>query len=234
MRMLAFDTSTEACSVALHWDGEETFKHQVAPRAHGDLILPMIDALLRVPAGRLSQLDAIAVGCGPGGFTGVRIAIGAAQGLALGADVPLILVSTLAAMAQGAYRERGAQKLLCAIDARMGEVYFGAFVIVDGLAVAAAGGECVTPPETVPLPDGQGWHGCGTGFGSYDAALKARLAHHLLGSEPDRFPHALDILALGAESLRCGNTVAPEHAMPVYLRDKVADIPAARRTEVRD
>lgn len=224
-KLLAFDTSTEACTVGLRWSGQDTFRHRIAPKAHGDLILPMIDSLLAEASAQLRDLDGIVVGRGPGGFTGVRIAMSVAQGLALGADVPVVPVSTLAAMAQGAFRERGVQRVLCALDARMGEVYYGGYIIENGEARCVLA-EAVTNPAAVRRPEGAGWFGCGLGFRTYAAELRSALGGAIDEMGPERYPHALDLLTLGVANLARGESVPPEDAIPVYLRDKVVDVPA--------
>lgn len=229
MNLLALDTSTEACTVALRWSGKDAFRHEIAPKAHGDLVLPMIDSLLVEADARLAALDAIVVGRGPGGFTGVRIAMSVAQGLALGAAVPVVLVSTLASMAQGAYRERGAQRVLCALDARMGEVYFGGYVIEEGVAVPVLA-ESVATPETVSRPDGAVWYACGLGFRAYERALRDALGDCIEIWDMERFPHGLDLLTLGAAQVARGESVLAEDAVPVYLRDKVAHVPAGLKS----
>ena len=123
MKLLALDTATEACSAAVLADGEVLERYELAPRRHAALILPMIESVLAEAGLEISQLDAIAVGRGPGAFTGVRIAIGIAQGIAFAADLPVALVSTLAALALGTARDTGATRIAAALDARMGEIY---------------------------------------------------------------------------------------------------------------
>src|SRR3569833_3307602 len=127
MKLLAIDTATEACSAALYLDGAVNKRYVLAPREHALLILPMIDELLRDANLSPLELDAVAFGRGPGAFTGLRIAAGVAQGIAYGADLPVVPVSSLAALAQGCYRERGVTRVLATIDARIGEVYWGAY-----------------------------------------------------------------------------------------------------------
>ncbi len=220
MKILAIETSTEACSAALLIDGHTAEEFQVVPRGHAELILAMVDRLLAQAALRPADLDAVAFGRGPGAFTGLRIATGVVQGIAFAAELPVSPVSTLAAIAQGAYRERGATRVLAAIDARMQEVYFGPFVVESGLMVAA-GEEVVSPPERVPRPEGEGWHGAGTGWGTYREPLMARLGSAVTSSEGERLPHAADVAALAVREVSRGNVVAAELAMPVYLRDQV-------------
>ena len=220
MRLLAIETATEACSVALSVNGEVNERYEVIPRGHGDVVLPMIDELMADAALSPQQLDGIAFGRGPGAFTGVRIAAGVTQGIAFGADVPVVAVSTLAALAQGAFRTSGREALLVAIDARMSEVYWGAFRVVNGLA-QIVDDECVAAPADVPRPDGEDWFGCGTGWASYGDALDRRYAGACRGVVDYELPHAHDVVALALPRLIAGDVISAEEAIPVYLRDRV-------------
>lgn len=222
MKILAIDTSTEACSAALLIDGEIRERYQLAPREHARLILPMIDSLLAESELKLAHLDALAFGRGPGGFTGVRIATGVIQGLAFGADLPVTPVSSLAALAQGACQDTGAQCVLGAIDARMGEVYWGAYRAGEEGLVRLEGNETVCPPEQAHLPAGRGWHGAGSGWETYQEELRARIGVALSAWEGQRHPRASHVALLGADLHRGGLAVAAEQALPVYLRDEVA------------
>ncbi|MBF4798191.1 tRNA (adenosine(37)-N6)-threonylcarbamoyltransferase complex dimerization subunit type 1 TsaB [Aeromonas hydrophila] len=221
MKILAVDTATEACSAAL-LVGEQVFSRwEEAPRDHTRKILPMVQAVLDEAGITLDELDAIAFGRGPGSFTGVRIGIGVAQGLAFGAGVPLIGISTLAAMAQGAHRLDGAEQVLTAIDARMNEVYFGRYELIDG-RMQLVGDEVVSDPAALveargKLP-GRSTR-VGTGFETYGDVLST-LADELVASQV-RFPAALDMLPLARSAWLAGEAVAVEQATPVYLRDKV-------------
>lgn len=219
MRILALETATEACSVALWIDGAILERFELAPRRHAELVLPMADALLAEAGIGKRELDAIAVGRGPGAFTGIRLAIAVAQGLALAFDRPVLPVSTLATLAMG----QRAQPLpiLALIDARMGEVYAAAFAPdADGL-VTPLGDETVLPPGSVTAP-GAGFVGIGTGFGVYADMLNARFANALRSFQPDALPHAADVARLAARDLAAGRGIDPQHAQPIYLRDKVA------------
>ena len=169
MRLLAFELATEACSVALWNDGEVVERFDVAPRRHAELALPWADALLAEAGVARTQLDAIAVGRGPGAFTGVRLAIAVGQGIALALDRPLVPVSTLATLAMRA----DGPHVLAAIDARMGEVYLGVFERAGG-HVRAISDEVLGAPGSVPVPEGA-WHGVGTGFAAGEGALVQRL-----------------------------------------------------------
>ncbi|HWQ94164.1 MAG TPA: tRNA (adenosine(37)-N6)-threonylcarbamoyltransferase complex dimerization subunit type 1 TsaB, partial [Gammaproteobacteria bacterium] len=188
MKLLAIDTSTEACSAAL-LIGTETREHfKLAPREHAKLILPMVDKLLAEAGLSLSQLDAIAFGRGPGSFTGLRIAAGVAQGLAFGADVPVLPISTLAALAQGAYTDLGATRVLTALDARMSEVYWGVYQINGAGVMELHGAEEVCAPGNVSLPlDGE-WVGAGSGWKEYGAALREHCGTLVYTVMPERLP----------------------------------------------
>lgn len=225
MKILAIETATEACSAALLIDGAIALRYQVQPRMHSQLILPMLDELLIEADIGLSALDAIAFGRGPGAFTGVRIAVGVAQGAAFAADLPMVAVSTLAALAQRGYREFGFRQLLPAYDARMQEVYWGGYVVDEQGLVRPVMDEEVATPEGVTRPEGLSWQGVGAGWGSYRSALQARLGDACSGCQPGLLCSAEDVALLGAALFSEGEAVAAEQALPVYLRDKVAAKP---------
>ncbi|MCF5902353.1 tRNA (adenosine(37)-N6)-threonylcarbamoyltransferase complex dimerization subunit type 1 TsaB [Aeromonas veronii] len=221
LKILAVDTATEACSAALLVGDKLFSRWEEAPRDHTRKILPMVQAVLEDAGISLSDLDAIAFGRGPGSFTGVRIGISVAQGLAFGAGVPLIGISTLAAMAQGAYRRDGAEQVLTAIDARMNEVYFGRYELIDG-RMQLVGDEVVSEPAALVDVRGKlaGPVTCvGTGFETYGETLSG-LADELAESQV-RFPAAEDMLPLARAAWLAGEAVPVEQATPVYLRDKV-------------
>ena len=220
-RILAIDTATEACSAALWQDGQLLSRYEVAPRGHTDLILPMVAQLLAEAELRLNQLDAIAFGRGPGSFTGVRITLGVAQGLAFGADLPLLGVSNLQALAQGAHRVCAAQSALAAIDARMGEIYVGGFALLDGVMTSTDVEQVVTPTEWLAgmdSPAAAEWTvGVGSGLVTYPA-LGARVGE-LCTQLP--YPQAQDLFPQALRLWQQGLGVAAAEALPVYLRDKV-------------
>ena len=226
--ILALETATDACSAAISINGEVRERFEVAPRRHVALLLPFVDSLLADAGLNVSQLDAVAFGRGPGSFTGLRIAAGMAQGIAFGAGVPVVPVSTLAAVAQCCVRERGATAVLAALDARMQEVYFGAFrVAADGL-VAAAGAEVVCAPAAVPVPPAADWYAAGDGWSAQGELLRARLPYALAGLMDTARPHAADVARLAAVVFARGGALAPDQAAPVYLRNHVADKPGPR------
>src|SRR3569623_2102787 len=212
MNLLAIDTATEACSAALYLDGAIAARYALAPREHARLIMPMVDELLREADIKPTQLDAVSFGRGPGAITGLRIAAGVVLGIAYGAVLPVVPVSSLAALAQGCYRERGVTRILATIDARIGEVYWGMYELVEGVA-ELRGEERVMTPHSVPLPEGEG---------SYGDILQTRLQDHVSHVEGARCPHAHDVALLAAAAYRRGETVSAAQAAPVYLRDEVA------------
>ena len=208
MKLLALDAATEACSVALNLDGEVTEHFAVIPRRHSHELLPMVEGILATAGMKLTDMDAIAFGCGPGAFTGLRVAVAITQGLAYAVDLPVIPVSTLAALAQQGWRVQGERRVLSAIDARMSEVYWGAFVEQNGLMLPVQD-EIVMAPNKVATPaQNSPWFGMGTGWGS-DCVVET-------------YPHAHDIALLAAKDFQQGKLLPAEQAMPVYLRDKVA------------
>jgi tRNA threonylcarbamoyladenosine biosynthesis protein TsaB len=218
MNLLALETATEACSAALLKDDEVMERFQVSPRGHSQLILPMVDELLAEAGITIQQVDGIAFGRGPGAFTGLRIAVGVTQGIAFAADLPVIPVSTLAALAQGCE----ANRVLAAIDARMDEVYWGVYQRNSDGWMTIEGKEEVLPPGEVTLPEGNGWFGAGSGWESYGSKLKAHCRQQISGFDGQRLPRAGEVARLGAVNFRAGNVIKAEQAMPVYLRDQVA------------
>ncbi|MDD2738561.1 MAG: tRNA (adenosine(37)-N6)-threonylcarbamoyltransferase complex dimerization subunit type 1 TsaB [Methylomonas lenta] len=221
MKLLAVETSTDACSAALFVDGEIREKFELAPREHTKLLLPMIDALMADAALKPQQLDAVALSRGPGSFTGVRIATGVAHGIAFGADIPVVLVSTLAAIAQGFFNQQDVDLSFTAMDARMNEIFWGVYQRnAIGLA-ELLGNESVTPAADVVFPERFGF-GVGSGWAVQGDVLRARLGDKLQGVVSEAWPHAACIAQLAAYDFANGLAVPVEQAMPVYLRDKVA------------
>ncbi|TBV00090.1 tRNA (adenosine(37)-N6)-threonylcarbamoyltransferase complex dimerization subunit type 1 TsaB [Stutzerimonas kirkiae] len=218
--LLALDTATEACSVALLHAGRVTSRYEVIPRLHAKRLLPMVRELLDEAGVSLQAVDAIAFGRGPGAFTGVRIAVGVVQGLSFALQRPVLPISTLAVIAQRALREQGARQVAAAIDARMDELYWGCFVEREG-EMCLAGMEAVLPPEQVALPRaGTGeWFGAGTGWG-----LASRIPVQVQGSDAGLLPHAEDLLTLARFAWERGEALDADQAQPVYLRDNVASV----------
>jgi len=208
MRFAAIETSTEWCSVAVWADGEIAALERRAGNRHSELALPMLETLL----GK-KQLDAIAFGAGPGAFTGLRIACGLAQGLALARNLPVLGVSTLQALAQ----ESGAARVLACIDARMREVYYAALEKRAGRWHEVIAAQCIAPPSA-PRPPGDGWVGCGSGFDVYGEVLRNKVS----SVKSQVHPTAVALAQLAAPRLAAGEGVDAALATPVYLRDKVA------------
>ena len=217
MNLLAIETSTEACSVAVSLDGRihERIDHG---QHHSDVILGMVQQVLAESGLSLKQLDAIAFSRGPGSFTSLRIGAGVVQGFAFGANLPVVPVSSLAVLAQGV----DAPKVLAAFDARMNQVYWGAFARNEKGLVELQGQEIVIAPANVPMPEGSGWVGAGSGWDQYAAVLAARLGSHVSEWRKQVFPEARHVMELGLEFLKAGQTVTAEQALPVYVRDEVA------------
>jgi tRNA threonylcarbamoyladenosine biosynthesis protein TsaB len=221
-RLLAIDSATEFCSVA-YTDGTQLISRGAEiPRRHSQELLPYVNDVLAQAGVSLKQLDAIVVSQGPGSFTGVRIGASMAQGLAFSCDLPLVQVSTLAALAQAAARVDGATRALPAIDARMGEVYFGTYELQAGLMQEVVA-ERVCAPQAVTAPAVNGpWWACGTGWETYTEALGEALhGHQIERSASVRLPHAEDMLMLGAAKFAAGLAVAAEDLEPHYLRNEV-------------
>lgn len=229
MNYLAIDASTEACSVALHVNGKVYSRYDLCPQSHSLQLLPMVDEVLKEADIKLSQCDGLIFGRGPGSFTGVRIGVGVAQGLAFAADIPVVGVSSLQAMAQLAFLKYQQTQVLAVIDARMGEVYNGYFVLDDNnimqeQLLADHGGEAVTAPELVSkrlanivsMPV----YGVGTGWDAYSEQLSSLKSNE---ATPDvLFPRAEAMLTIGEAAFKRGEGVAAENAQPVYVRDTVS------------
>lgn len=202
-RILAFDTATTACTVALNIGNEIHERFEIAPRLHSELIIPMINDLLVEASIKLHDLDAIAFGCGPGSFMGVRIATGIAQGLAFGIEKPVIPVSTLQTLAQTAYQETKAKNILAGWDARMHEIYWGAYQLGENGLMEALIPDRLDKPDAVQLPKGGEWLTVGNAWAN------------------DFFPHAGAMVQVALEKYRRGEVLRAEKAEPTYLRDKV-------------
>ena len=220
MNLLAIETSTEACSVALVHGEEVIARSEFAPRRHAELALPMADALLAEAGLGRHALDAIAVGRGPGAFTGVRLGVALAQGMALALDRPVVSVSSLAALALEAPEDEAA--ILAVIDARMGEVYAACYRRDDAGGLVALDEERVCTPATLVLPEAAVWQVVGSGWATYAEVLRGHLTGSLKHADGDRYPQARHVAELAVREYQAGRAVPPEQALPVYLRDKVA------------
>ncbi len=219
MKLLAIDTSTEACSAALYIKGETKSRYELAPRRHAELILPMVDSLLSEAQLSLNQLDGLAFGRGPGAFTGVRIATGIIQGLAFAADLPVVPISSLAALAQGAHGK--AENIVTAIDARMHEIYCATYQFNANGIAELIGEENVSPPGKAIIPEIDTCFGIGSGWSSYAEQLSSLLGDKLSGYDGNCFPNAVHTAILAVEDLKRGKSLPAEQALPVYLRNKV-------------
>ena len=213
MRFAAIETSTEWCSVALWNDGEIAGVERHAGQRHSELALPMLQGLLEKTNANAGMLDAIAFGAGPGSFTGLRIACGLAQGLALPHGLPVIGISTLEALAE----ESGAARVVACLDARMREVYYAALEKDRGRWREVVPVQCVAP-HAAQSPAGDGWIGCGSGF----AAFPEFLQNKITAMHPEIHPNALAVARLAAPRLAAGEGVDAAEAAPLYVRDKVA------------
>lgn len=217
MKILALDTSTELCSVALWLDGEAAVREELAGQRHSQIVLPMVHELLAEAGLGLNSLDGIAFGEGPGSFTGLRIGCGVAQGLAFGAELPVAGIGTLLALAEGA----AADRVIACLDARMGEIYHAAYKKNEnGWEEVSA--PALGLPQDTPELAGELWTGCGSGFAAYGEALCARYAGRLVKVLPEMLPHAAEIAMLAAERFRQGLGQDAAEAAPLYIRNKVA------------
>lgn len=217
MKLLALDTSTENCSVALWLDGEVISRQELAGQRHSDLILPMLEALLGEAGITLKALDGIAFGEGPGSFTGLRIGCGVAQGLALGAGLPVLGISTLLALAA----ESGAERVIACLDARIGEIYHAAYERRDD-AWHTVSEPSLGFAQDAPALDGDGWAGVGSGFAAYAEALKQHYAGQLSAVDGSAYPQAAAMARLAAPRFERGLGYDAALAAPLYIRNKVA------------
>ncbi len=237
MKLLALDTSTDACSVALCINDEVQVDHRIAPQKHAQLLLPMIDRMLSDAGLKATDLDGIAFGCGPGSFTGVRIAAATTQGIAFGADIGVIPISSLQALAQGASRTHQATHTIACIDARMSEVYWGAYVIDEAGYAQTHIPDSMCPPADLVLPSDdkkQMWSLLGTGADEYIDEIKTSIAskgltfEELVQHVPDAWPNAQDVLRVASPLVLTGNLKSADEALPIYLRNRVALTEAQR------
>jgi len=217
MKILALETSTEFCSVALWQDGVIAEQCELVGQKHSELLMKMLDNLLKKSAVTLAQLDGIAFGKGPGSFTGVRIACGATQGLALGANLPVVGVCTLEALAQAS----GKTKVVAALDARMAELYFAVYE-KRGEVWHALVEPCLCKPEDAPALAGNDWFGVGSGFAAHGDTLQAHYARQFQAIDSSQVPQAAAIAQLSVAQFSQGLGVDAALALPLYLRDKVA------------
>jgi len=222
MKILALDTSTEACSAALCVDGECIERFEVVKQSHTDRILPMIEEVLSEGEVAINDIDYLAFGRGPGSFTGIRIGTGVVQGIALGADLLVAEVSTLAGIAQGVYREHGHTHVMAAIDARMEEIYWGCYQLNDLGYMELDGEEVVARSNDILLPQGSSWYGAGSAWSAYGDELKQHAKGLCSDIDGACLPHAQDIAKLAISKIEQGEVVSAESVRPVYLRNQVA------------
>ncbi|MBE0615322.1 MAG: tRNA (adenosine(37)-N6)-threonylcarbamoyltransferase complex dimerization subunit type 1 TsaB [Burkholderiales bacterium] len=217
MNLIALETSTEYCSLAVARGAELFERNFHAGQRHSELALPVLGELLQLAELDMASIDAVAYGAGPGSFTGLRIACGMAQGLALARDLPVTGVGTLLALAENC----GADKVIACLDARMGEVYHGAYQRRGGewLEIHAPG---LYRPDAVPAAEGGGWTGCGSGFRVHGAALAQCYQDSVSRVDADAVPNAAAMLRLARVVFAAGKGVDAALAVPLYVRDKVA------------
>lgn len=222
MRILGLETSTDLGSCALWLDGELIERRCPPGRPHSETLLPLVRAMMAEAGMDFSRLDAVAFGAGPGAFTGLRVACGIAQGLAVAADRPVLPVGTLESLAL----EGGARRVLALLDARMNEVYY-ATLERAGEDLRLVGEVRVAPPEEVILPEGSDWLACGNALTAYPV-LAERVAASGLEARPEVMPTASAVVRLALHRLERGEAVDPGLAAPLYVRDKVAQTVAER------
>lgn len=223
MKILALETATEACSAAVWLDGEVVERFELG-RRHSERILSMVEEVLAESGHVLGQMDALAYGRGPGSFTGLRIGAGVVQGLAFGADLPVVPVSTLEALAQG----QDTARVLAALDARMGQVYWGLCVnSTSGMTLVEA--ERVSAPTDIVLPGDDTWLGVGSGWDAYGATLLQGLGSRIHAWQAQVWPRARHVAQLGARGYAGGSAVAAQEALPLYVRDDVAHKASGRQ-----
>jgi tRNA threonylcarbamoyladenosine biosynthesis protein TsaB len=223
MKILAIDTSEAACSAAIWMNGDVFGRFEHDARRHSEMILDMVQSVLAEAGLSLPALDALAFGRGPGSFTGLRIGAAVCQGLALATDLPVAPISSLAALAQGGVRRGLGDHLVPMLDARMGEIYWGVYQRNDEGLLSTVVADCVTAPDAVLVPTGAPWRGLGSGCRLLSGSEGAYGKPAFLA--PDITIDARDIACLAIEAVRRQATVAPELALPVYLRDQVARKP---------
>lgn len=224
MNILAIETSTDACSIALLAGTDLLHDHRIAAQQHGTLVLPMIDALMAEASLTPKQLDGIAFGRGPGSFTGVRIGVALTQGIALGADVGVVGISTMHSVAQGVHRMHKDSSVAVSLDARMDEVYYACYQLGDDARMEAISDEHLCPPTKVPSPNESldvVW--AGSGAERYAQILQSQFSVAAQKIRKDAWPHAQDLIELAKPAVSSAALVPAEEAMPVYLRNKVAE-----------
>ncbi|MFV1984122.1 MAG: tRNA (adenosine(37)-N6)-threonylcarbamoyltransferase complex dimerization subunit type 1 TsaB [Thiohalomonadales bacterium] len=223
MNILAFDTSTAACSVALSYDDLIINEHIIQPRGHANLILSMIESLLGTAGITLSDISIISFGQGPGSFTGLRIAAGVCQGISYSQNIPVIALSSLRILAQGAYRETQQKNIAILQDARMSEIYWGCYSLINNSdsnhIMQLIGVENVSKPEMIQLDSTKSWYCIGEALLAYQTKLK--LSDNIINKEFN-YPNAIDMIALTKFEFEKNNCIKAKEVNPVYLRNQVA------------
>lgn len=223
LKLLAIDTSTEACSSALLHHGEIQEHYQCVPRVHTQLILPMMQSLLDEAGLKLYDLDALAFTRGPGSFTGIRIAASIIQASAYAADLPVVLVSSLHCLAQGAYRELQAQQVLASIDARLNEVFASTYCLKKETGeMQPVEAEQLLLPHHCVATGLTNFVGVGSGWDQHHLLFEEQFKNRLQRWVPQRYPRAYDVAVIAAAAYQRGETVTASEALPIYLREKVA------------
>ncbi len=223
MKIIAIETATESCSAALLINSELIQKLSLEPRQHSQLILPMIDELLAEAELKLTDLDGFAFSCGPGSFTGVRIACGVAQGITFGANLPAIPISTLQTLAQGIYRQYQKTAVISALDARMNEIYWGEYRLNHNQIMTLENQELIIKPQQASFPTESDWVGAGSGWQTETNLTEyANQQKKLNTIYPDAICYAQDVVLLAKQALIQGEYCKAEDINPIYLRQKVA------------
>ncbi|VVC75867.1 tRNA threonylcarbamoyladenosine biosynthesis protein TsaB [Aquicella siphonis] len=218
MKILALETSFNACSIALQNDRQVISSHHIAPMQQARMILPLIQEILSAGALTINDLDAVAYGCGPGSFTGVRIANSVAQGLGFAGQKPVIPVSSLAALAQTALLAQQCTKVLVAVDARMEQLYWARYQVGEQGLMILDGKEQLCAPMDISRPDTNDWVGAGDGWDKHEKVICTRLGWAPQAVYAALAPTAEAVLQLAAVSLEQGRWIKASEALPVYLR----------------
>ncbi len=221
-KLLAIESSTEACSAALLYQQVIQERYRLAPRQHSQLILPMMQSLLDEAGLKLSDLDALAFTRGPGSFTGIRIAASVIQASALAADIPVVLVSSLRCLAQGAYRAFQAEQVLAAIDARMDEIFCATYSLDHKAIMRECDAEQRIDPRQLQLILPKDFVGVGSAWDKYHEILAPPFKSQLRCWYPQRYPCAYDVALIASDAYQCGEFVSAAEALPTYLRETVA------------
>jgi tRNA threonylcarbamoyladenosine biosynthesis protein TsaB len=229
MKLLAIESSTEFLSLVVQTAAGVSTFHEATGPAASQRILPEIQRLLTVAGMQLAELDGLVYGAGPGAFTGVRVAVGVTQGLAFGANLPVLGISSVQAVAQAAWMETQAEKILVCLDARMGEVYHAA-LLRQPHGWLEVSPPMVCKPHEVPAVAGEGWLAAGSGWAVFEQALSAQYQSQVSQVRADIMPTALAMLNLATPRFVAGDTQSAQQAAPLYIRNRVA-LTAAERAQ---